>query len=53
MVEPIDFVNELEPITRQLQSLVDKWELKTGITVNLINGKVIAAIDIEQLRDCV
>lgn len=45
-----DFQKELLPIEKDLSALMDKYNIKEGVTINVTDGKVWATIDVEQFR---
>lgn len=44
------FQEELLPIEKALSDLLDKYNIREGVTINVTNGKVWATIDVEQFR---
>ena len=47
MAKANDFKKELTPINDLLQKLIDKYEIKSGIDILVINGKVYTSINLK------
>jgi hypothetical protein len=45
-----NFQKELEPITEALIKLIKKYNINNGVTITLIDGKVIPAINVDEFR---
>ena len=44
------FQSELEEIKKDFESLCNKFEIKNGVVIQIIDNRIVAAIDVNEFR---